>query len=67
MVIIVQMTHGAAMCSLAIAHSLRQSLQTYRVTKQCQLNRYTTLLVKQGILYFIAYVLVLSKLTKHAN
>ncbi|KAF8553299.1 hypothetical protein OG21DRAFT_1485499 [Imleria badia] len=56
---ILQITHGAAMCILAIFQFVRQSLQMYRVTKQWQLNRYMSLLVKQGILYFFAYVLML--------
>ncbi|KAF8558825.1 hypothetical protein OG21DRAFT_1519573 [Imleria badia] len=53
-------THGGVMCILAIVQFVRQSLQMYRVTKQWQLNRYMGLLVKQGILYFLAHVLVSS-------
>ena len=45
---------------LAIFQFLRQSFHMYRATKQWQLNRYMGLLVKQGILYFIAYVPVSS-------
>ena len=57
---ILQLTHGAALCTLAIFQSVRQSLQMYHVTKQWQLNRYMTLLVKQGILYFFVCVPVSS-------
>lgn len=53
---IFQITHGAAMCLLAIIRFVRQSLQMYRATKQWQPNRYMSLLVTQGIFYFFAYV-----------
>ena len=48
------------MCILAIVQFLRQLLQMYRMTKQWQINHYMSLLVKQGILYYLAYVLVSS-------
>ncbi|KAF8554013.1 hypothetical protein OG21DRAFT_1497329 [Imleria badia] len=51
-----QITHSAAVCMLAIVQFVRQSLQIYYATKQWQLNRYMSLLVQQGILYFLAYV-----------
>ncbi|KAF8554413.1 hypothetical protein OG21DRAFT_1094707 [Imleria badia] len=51
---ILQITHGGAMCILAVVQFMKQSLETYRVTKQWQLNRYMNLLVRQGILYFFA-------------
>jgi len=54
---ILQMTHAAAMCILAIAQFVRQSLQMRRATKVWQLNRYMNLLVKQGILYFLGIFL----------
>ena len=53
---ILQMTHAAAMCVLAIAQFVRQLLQMHRVMKGWQLNRYMNLLVQQGILYFLGYV-----------
>lgn len=53
---ILQMTHAVAMCILAIAQFVRQSLQMRRVTRGWQLNRYMNLLVQQGILYFSGYV-----------
>ncbi|KAF8553912.1 hypothetical protein OG21DRAFT_1522816 [Imleria badia] len=53
-----QITHGAAMCILAIVQFVRQSLQLYRVTKQWQISRYSSLLVRQGILYFLAIFLL---------
>ncbi|KAN0092678.1 hypothetical protein V8E55_003462 [Tylopilus felleus] len=54
---IFQITHGAAMCLLAIIRFVRQSLQMYRATKQWQPNRYMSLLVTQGIFYFFAIFL----------
>ncbi|KAF8552125.1 hypothetical protein OG21DRAFT_1486466 [Imleria badia] len=54
---ILQMTHAAAMCILAIAQFVRQSLQMHFVTKGWQLNRYINLLVRQGILYFLGIFL----------
>ena len=50
------MTNGAVVCTLAIFQFVRQSLQMYHATKQWQLNRYMSLFVKQGLLYFLAYV-----------
>ncbi|KAF8548549.1 hypothetical protein OG21DRAFT_749256 [Imleria badia] len=60
MAAMIQITHGAAMCNLTIVQFGRQSLQMYRLTKQWQPNRYLILLVRQGILYFFAYVAVSS-------
>ncbi|KAF8548556.1 hypothetical protein OG21DRAFT_1489305 [Imleria badia] len=54
---ILQITHAAVMCILAIIQGVRQSLQMYSVTKQWQLNRYMILLVRQGVLYFFAVFL----------
>ena len=59
---ILQITNGAVMCILAIVQSVRVSLQMDSVTRQWQPNRYMNLLVKQGILYFLAYVRILSHL-----
>ena len=53
---ILQITHGAAVCSLGIVQFVIQSRQMYRVTRQWQPNRYMVLLVREGILYFFAYV-----------
>ncbi|KAG9311416.1 hypothetical protein JVU11DRAFT_8528 [Chiua virens] len=46
------------LCMLATIHFVKESLQMYRVTKQWQLNRYINLLVKQGIVYFFAFLLL---------
>ncbi|KAF8442242.1 hypothetical protein L210DRAFT_3644387 [Boletus edulis BED1] len=54
---VVQVTHGAVMCMLAIAQFVWQSIQMYQVTKQWQLNRYMRLFIKQGIIYFSAVFL----------
>ena len=54
---ILQITHGAVTCMLAIVKFVRESLEMYHATKTWQLNQYMSLLVKQGILYFLVYVL----------
>ena len=54
---ILQITHGAVVCILGVIQFMMQSLQMYRVTRQWQPNRYMVLLVREGILYFFAYVL----------
>ena len=41
---------------LSLAQFVIQSRQTYRVTKQWQPNQYISLLVREGVLYFLAYV-----------
>jgi len=56
---ILQISHGTAMCMLALFQFMRQSFQMYCVTKQWQPNRYMTLLVSEGFLYFLV-VFVLS-------
>ena len=45
------------MCILAIVQFVRMLLQTRSVTRRWQPNRYMNLLVKQGIFYFLVYVL----------
>ncbi|KAF8135160.1 hypothetical protein EV363DRAFT_1159953, partial [Boletus edulis] len=51
---ILQITHGAALCTLAVFQFVRQSFEMYHVTREWQLNRYMGLLVREGILYFFA-------------
>jgi hypothetical protein len=41
---------------LAVISSLKESVVTYKATKQWQPNRYMQQFVKDGILYFLAYV-----------
>ena len=60
---IFQAVHAAVVCIFAIVRFVQQSLQTYRLTKQWQLNRYLRLLVRQGILYFLSYVFPLRSTT----
>ncbi|KAF8442247.1 hypothetical protein L210DRAFT_1054374 [Boletus edulis BED1] len=50
-----QALNGIAMCVFVIVRFVRQSLQLYRTTKRLQFNRYMTLLVRQGILYFFVW------------
>ena len=57
---ILQIAHAAVVCILGVVQFLRQSFQMYRVTKRWQINRYMSLLVKQGIIYIFVYVPVSS-------
>lgn len=65
--VILQITQSTAVCVLAIAQFARQSVEMYRLTKRWQLNRYMSLLVKQGILSFLAYVPVRSFLSTSSD
>lgn len=49
---------GAALVFLAVFRTLKQSLEIYKATRLCELNRYMRQLVKDGVLYFFAYVTV---------
>ena len=44
---------------LALVQTLKQSIDMYKATKQWQPNRYMELLVKDGIIYFVLYVISL--------
>ena len=57
---VVQIILGALMCLLVAVRFAKESVQMYTVTKQLRLNRYMNLLVRQGMLYFVAYVHVFS-------
>lgn len=57
---IVQITLGATMCLLVAVQFIRESLQIYKVTKRFQVNRYMNLLAREGMIYFLAYVHVLT-------
>lgn len=59
----VQITLSALMCLLVVTRFVRESLQVYKVTNQFKLGHYTNLLTKDSMLYFLAYVLVLSFLS----
>ena len=49
---------AAALLILAVMQTSKQSFDLYKVTKKWQPNRYTKLLVRDGILYFIVYVCI---------
>ena len=51
-----QVILGTLMCLLAVIQSIRESLQMYRVTERFEISRYLSLLTRDGILYFLAYV-----------
>jgi len=55
-----QMIEGAALFSLVIFYFVRESLQMHQDTKRWEINRYVNIFVKEGFLYFLAYVPVLS-------
>ncbi|KAH0831315.1 hypothetical protein J3R83DRAFT_13961 [Lanmaoa asiatica] len=47
---------AALMFILAVARFCTESFQTYKATRQWQVNKYLNLLVKEGVLYFLSYV-----------
>lgn len=51
-----QIGFSALMCLLVSIQFIKQSLQMYKATGQFQLNRYMNLFMREGILYFLAYV-----------
>ena len=51
------------MCLLVAFQFIKQSLQIDNVTKEFQLNRYMNLLVREGMLYFLTYVLFHATIT----
>jgi len=57
-VTILRMIHGAVLCMLSSVQFLRMSLQMHRATSQWQLNQCMNLLVREGVLYFIAFFLL---------
>ena len=56
----VQIIIGALMCLLVVIQFIRVALQMYKATGHFHLNRYMNLLVKEGMIYFLAYVHVSS-------
>ena len=55
-----QLALGVLMCLLVAIQFVTQSLQMYKATKRFQLSRYMNLLVREGMIYFLAYVYSLS-------
>ena len=51
---------GALMCLLVVVQFIRELLQIYKATKRFRPNHYTILLVREGMIYFLAYVHVSS-------
>lgn len=54
----IQLTLGVLMCLLIAYQFIRQSLQMYRATRRFQPSRYMSLLTREGMLYFLAYVYI---------
>ncbi|KAF8545738.1 hypothetical protein OG21DRAFT_1528282, partial [Imleria badia] len=52
---ITQLVHGAVMCMLVITQFTTQSLSMYKATKLWRPNQYMNLIVREGVLYFLAY------------
>jgi hypothetical protein len=50
---------GATLLVLAVIQALKQLVEMYKATKQWQLNQCIQQLVRDGILYFLMYVLPL--------
>ena len=53
---IIQFILGTAMCILVIAKFVRDLLQMHQATRKWHLNRYLSLLIREGIVYFLVYV-----------
>ena len=47
---------GTLMCLLVVIRFARESLQMYKVSNQFQASRYLSLLVRDGMFYYLAYV-----------
>lgn len=56
---IAQFILGTFTCILVMAQFVRHSLQTYQAT-QWKMNGYMRLLIRDGLLYFLVYVLPLT-------
>ena len=53
---IVQFILGTVLCTLVITQLVRYSLQMHRTARKWQLNKYISLLIREGLLYFLVYV-----------
>ena len=53
---IIQFILSTAMCALVMTQFMRESLQMYKATRKLQFNKYMSLLVRDGLLYFFVYV-----------
>ena len=52
---IVKLILSTVMCILVMAQFVRDSIQMHRVAPKRQLNRYMSLLIRDGVLYFLVY------------
>lgn len=48
------------LCLLVVIRFIRDSIQMYEATKRFELSHYMNLLTREGMLYFLAYVLTFS-------
>ena len=53
----VQVTLAGSMCLLVVIRFVKESLQMYKMTKQLQISCYLNLLARDGMFYFVAYVM----------
>ena len=56
----VQITLGALMCLLVVLKFIKEAHQMYKATKHFRLNRYMNLVVREGMIYFLAYAQISS-------
>ena len=57
---ITQVVLGTLMCLFIGFRLIRESIQVYKRRKRIQLNHYVELFTREGILYYIAYVHIVS-------
>ena len=62
-----QITLGALICLLVVIQFIKEALQMYNATKHFHLNRYMNLLVREGMIYFLAYVHISFHFSFHAT
>ncbi|KAF8431052.1 hypothetical protein L210DRAFT_3003901 [Boletus edulis BED1] len=51
---IIQFIIGTVLCSLVVAKFVRDSLKMYQATRKWQMNRYISLLTRDGLFYYLA-------------
>ena len=51
---------GTLMCLLVVIQFTREALRMYKSMRRFRLNHYMTLLVREGMIYFVVYVYVSS-------
>ncbi|KAF8123689.1 hypothetical protein EV363DRAFT_1355794 [Boletus edulis] len=57
-VTIIQCIFGAVLCIFVVAKFVRDSLQIYRTSRKWQMNRYISLITRDGVFYFLVTLAV---------